>query len=148
MHRCFAFALLLNFVAASTLLHAGASEGDPRKEKLFTMFIAPCCWRGNLDNHSSPKVDELRAEIERQIAAGRTDEQIKQDFIERYSIRILAEPEGAYQKWLSWTPILAVLGGIAILGYFIRRSIRNAPPAEPPPAATDNLPDLPETEWS
>lgn len=146
MHNRYALVLLLVF-AASGLMRAGASDGDARKEKLFTMFIAPCCWRGNLDNHNSPKVEELRAEIEKQIAAGRTDEQIKQEFIDRYSIRILAEPEGAYQKWLSWTPILAALGGLAILGYFIRRSIRKTPDSPVQPTSSE-LPDVPETEWS
>ena len=125
-------------------LAANPANGDPRKEKLFAMFIAPCCWRENLLAHHSPKADELRAEINKFIEQGRTDEQIRQTLITQYTTRILAVPEGEKGQWLSWTPPAAAVAGLAILAIFIKRSIR--PPA--PPAPGTNLPDLPDSDWN
>jgi cytochrome c-type biogenesis protein CcmH/NrfF len=124
-------------------LAANPANGDPRKEKLFTMFIAPCCWRENLLAHHSPKADELRAEINKFIEQGRTDEQIRQTLITQYTTRILAVPDGEKGQWLSWTPPAAAAAGLAILAIFIKRSTRPPAPATP----TANLPDLPDSEW-
>ena len=125
-------------------LAANPANGDPRKEKLFAMFIAPCCWRENLLAHHSPKADELRAEINNFIEQGRPDSDIRQAMISQYTTRILAVPDGEKGHWLSWTPPAAAAVGLAILAIFIKRSIR--PPAPPPPGT--NLPDLPDSDWN
>ena len=125
-------------------LSADPANGDPRKEKLFSMFIAPCCWRENLLAHHSPKADELRAEINKFIEQGRTDDQIRESLIGQYTTRILAVPDGEKGQWLTWTPPAAAAAGLVVLALFIKRSIR--PPAPPPPGT--NLPDLPDSEWN
>jgi cytochrome c-type biogenesis protein CcmH/NrfF len=125
-------------------LSANPANGDPRKENLFSMFIAPCCWRENLLAHHSPKADELRAEINKFIEQGRTDDQIRQSLIGQYTTRILAVPDGEKGQWLSWTPPAAAAAGLAALAIFIKRSIH--PPAPAPPIA--NLPDLPDSDWN
>ena len=125
-------------------LAANPANGDPRKEKLFAMFIAPCCWRENLLAHHSPKADQLRAEINKFIEQGRTDEQIRQTLITQYTTRILAVPDGEKGQWLSWTPPAAAAAGLAILAIFIKRSIRPPAPASP----QTNLPDLPDSDWN
>jgi cytochrome c-type biogenesis protein CcmH len=145
MHRRGVLILPL-ILAARPRLRADAANGDPRKQKLFSMFIAPCCWRENLLVHHSPKADELRAEIVRLIAAGRTDEEIRQTVVGQYSRRVLALPDGATGEWLAWTPAAALLAGFGILTLFLRRSL-NARPAAPP-APHEHLPQLPDSEWS
>jgi cytochrome c-type biogenesis protein CcmH len=123
---------------------ANAANGDPRLERLFSKFMAPCCWRENLLVHSSPTADELRAEIRKQIAAGKSDEQIKSYFLSRYTSRILAMPEGVKATWLSWTPWVLLASGACAVAAFISRS-RKQPTATP---AGENLPELPESEWN
>lgn len=125
-------------------LSANPANGDPRKEKLFAMFIAPCCWRENLLAHHSPKADELRAEINKFIEQGRSDSDIRQAMITQYTTRILAVPDGEKGQWLSWTPPAAAAAGLAILAIFIKRSIRPPAPARP----QTNLPDLPDSDWN
>jgi len=149
MHRRGVFALPL-LLAVRASLRADAANGDPRKEKLFGMFIAPCCWRENLRVHHSPKADELRAEITSLIAAGKTDDQIRQTLVTAYSRRILALPDGASGEWLRWTPAAAVLAGLGAVVYFIRRSLaaRKAAPVQTPPPGEEKLPPVPESEWS
>jgi len=135
---------ILAMLASAGVAQADLANGDPRKQKLYSMFIAPCCWRENLLAHHSPKAGMLRADIDARIAQGWTDQQIKEDLVERYSIRILAEPEGALGRWLAWaTPTAAVLG-IAAVAVFIRRSLRAGSPA---PAPAGPMPDLEESEW-
>jgi len=122
---------------------ANLANGDPRLEKLFSMFIAPCCWRENLLVHSSPTADELRADIRKKIEAGLSDDQIKAMFLSRYSTRILAMPEGVKAKWLNWTPWLLSAAGMAALTGIVWRSVHR----EQPVLAQANLPELPEEEW-
>jgi cytochrome c-type biogenesis protein CcmH/NrfF len=106
---------------ALSSLRANPANGDPRLEKLFPQFIAPCCWRENLLAHHSPKADEMRSEIKRLVDKGRSDEEVKAAFIEQYSIRILALPEGARGRWLAWTPVLAAFAGLGVVLVTIRR---------------------------
>lgn len=106
---------------------ADLAESDPRLERLFGMFIAPCCWRENLRVHHSPAADDLRAEIRGYIAAGWTDERIKTHLVEAHTKRILAMPEGSQGQALSWTPWAFLAAGAALVGWWIQRSVRNRP---------------------
>jgi len=124
---------------------ANPAQGDPRKEKLFSLFIAPCCWRQNLLAHNSPEAEKLRAQITQWIGDGHSDESIKAMLLERYSVRILALPEGARGQWLSWSPVAATAAGLVLVGEGIRRSLRAAPPA--PVTPDGKLPELPDSEW-
>ena len=99
------------------------ANGDPRLEKIFAQFIAPCCWRENLSAHHSPTADELRAQIIGMIAAGPSDGEIRSGIVEQDSIRILSLPDGARGKWLGWTPWLVALGGLFAVVAVIRRSL-------------------------
>lgn len=147
MHRRGVFTL--PWLALAALLSrrtAGANpaNGDPRKEKLFAMFMAPCCWRQNLLAHNSPEAERLRTQITQWMREGRSDEAIKQEMLQRHSARILAMPEGARGQWLSWSPVVATGAGLAFVAEVIRRSMRPAPQSAAKP---ENLPDLPESEW-
>lgn len=136
---------VLFWLAGAVAAWANLANGDPRKEKLYAMFIAPCCWRENLLVHHSPKADELRVEIDTMIAAGQSGDAIKAELVRRHSLRILALPVGVLGRWLDWaTPLLALCGAAAVY-LFIRRSLRSASPQPATPAGS--LPDLPESDW-
>lgn len=145
MHRRGVFTLPL-ILAFRGKLNANPANGDPRKEKLFSMFIAPCCLRENLLVPHSPKAYEMRAEIGKWIADGRSDDEIQKQIVGQYSLRILAMPEGARGQWLSWMPMAAVSVGVGPIALFVRRSLHNSQSVSPSPA-TGLLPDLPEEEW-
>lgn len=142
------FTLPLLLAAIPSVARATLANGDPRKERLYAMFIAPCCWRENLAVHQSPKADELRAEIDRMIQAGRSDEEIKNQFIAQHTRRILALPEGASRQWLSWTPAALIAAGLTAVALFISRSVRTTRNATTPPLDNTKLPDLPDSEWN
>ncbi|MCC6536425.1 MAG: cytochrome c-type biogenesis protein CcmH [Bryobacterales bacterium] len=145
-HGVFHFLLLAWLLAGAFVLRANPAYGDPRKEKLYSEFIAPCCWSENLLAHRSPKADEMRGEINQLIAAGRTDEEIRKALVARYSLRVMALPDGARAQWLWWATPVAALLGLAAIVFFVRRSLHTPRPPRPAPAGA-NLPDLPDTEW-
>jgi len=142
MFRSATFQLAFTLVAAWPLF-ANTANGDPRLERLYSQFIAPCCWQETLLLHHSPKADELRSEIKQLVAAGQSDEQIKGVLVGQYTRRILSEPEGALGQWLSWTPVAVTIVGLGAVVFAIRR-LR----AFPTPAPASGLAPLPpDAEW-
>ncbi|MBK7928565.1 MAG: cytochrome c-type biogenesis protein CcmH [Bryobacterales bacterium] len=135
-------------MASSGRARANVADGYPRLEKLYPMFIAPCCWRENLMVHHSPKATELRAEIVALVGEGKTDDEIKAYMLERYSTRILSLPEGTRGSWLQWTPRVLAVTGAGVVAWVIKRSLANHRQQPPPAAPTGKLPDLPESEWT
>lgn len=128
-------------VAIAQIASAGYGADNPRLEKLYATFISPCCWRENLTLHDSQIAQELRAQIVVMVQAGRSDDEIKSAFIQKYSKRILALPEGGERLWLFWTPLLAVATGLLMVSLFLRRSkIRASVPvwAGLPPAELED----------
>ncbi len=110
------------------LLLAPGAESSARVERLYGTFMAPCCWRENLNQHQSPKAAELRGQINGYISAGLSDDAIKQQLVAEYSKRILAMPEGRTGEVLRWAPITVAFAGLAFVLLAIRRMLK--PPAE------------------
>lgn len=120
MRRLIYLVVLLCAAAAVPALHAGYGTGDPRLEKLYSTFIAPCCWRENLTVHDSQAAEDLRSRIDTLVAAGQTDDQIKAALVSDYGLRILALPEGSPRVWLFWTPFVVGAAGLALLLVVLR----------------------------
>lgn len=104
-------------------VHAGPVNRDARLKALFRAFMAPCCWRESLLVHQSPKAEELRQEIRKQVVEGKTDNEIKRYLIGQYSRRILSLPEGALGEWLQWVPVASSAAGLFAVLLFVRRSL-------------------------
>lgn len=144
---------LLGALAASGLvapLQADLAQGDPRLQRLFSAFMAPCCWRENLSVHQSPKADELRAQIRKDVSQGLSDEQIKEKMLAEFSTRILANPEGSSGLWLKYAPWAVTSMGLAALTIVIRSSLAKAELARQTQSATspNSTPDpLPGFDW-
>lgn len=127
--KVFLAAMALCALAVPAL--AGYGSDDPRREKLYQTFTAPCCWRDNLTNHDSAAAKTMRAEIDSMVVAGQTDGQIKEAMVAKYSSRALVVPEGTTGSWLFWMPPLILVLGLAVVVWFLRR-MRHAPPADLP----------------
>jgi cytochrome c-type biogenesis protein CcmH len=119
-------------------VEAGYGQGDDRLEKLYSSFMAPCCWRDNLAEHDSPAAEELRKRIAAMVQAGQSDAQIKETLVADYGQRILTLPEGAARTWLFSAPWIAGALGLASIAWWLGRARRAHPdrtlaPAELPP---------------
>jgi cytochrome c-type biogenesis protein CcmH len=78
--------------------------------------------------------------IREQLAAGWTEEQIKQYFAENYGVRVLAEPPRQGLNWLVYViPPLIILAGAMLLF----RALRGW--TKPEPASTGPGKDRPQT---
>lgn len=137
MNRRRVFLMPLGALAPVRLL-ANPANGDPRLQKLFATFVAPCCWRENLITHHSPAADEMRADIRRRIEAGATDSESKNSYLQQYSTRIPAVPDGTRGRLLTCTPVIASAAGLASVTLLVRR-MKSMPH---PPAPSGELPDL------
>lgn len=115
----------------ASVAHAGYGAGDPRLAKLYSTFMAPCCYGGDLTNHSSGTADELRQRIAAMVKEGQTDEQIKAALVAEYGDKILTVPDGSAHTWLFSAPGFFVALGLLIVVWVLRR-MRKAPvtPAE------------------
>ena len=119
--------LMIMFLAAASAAQAGYGAGDPRLSKLYSSFMAPCCYGGDLSIHNSTTAAELRARIALMVREGQTDEQIRDTLVSEYGERILSVPEGSAHTWLFWMPGFFAVIGLGIVIWFLRRMRHAAP---------------------
>lgn len=134
-------------LAAAAWAAASPAHGEPidRAKALQARFIAPCCWSESVAVHRSEPAAAMRAEIASMVASGSSDDDIIAFYVARHGERILLEPRGGKNMWLTVIPIGAlVAGGLALARYLKRK--RAAEPELAPPAATVTVSDE-ELEW-
>jgi len=133
--RAFAAILpLLMFVTFINLIFARplTSAERQRANGLYTVFVAPCCWRQSVAVHQSPEAGLVRREIDNRVAAGLTDAEIKSDLTREYGHGILLEPEGARALAAYAGPALATSAALLLAVLWIRHLARRPHPAEQP----------------
>jgi cytochrome c-type biogenesis protein CcmH len=115
------------FVVAAVLLAlllpgaAIASEERPTLAELETEVMCPIC-NTTLELSDSPAADQIRRVIQREIAAGKTESEIKADLVAQFGEGILAAPPKSGFNLLAW--LLPLAGGVTAaiaLGYAARR---------------------------
>ncbi|MGC8759687.1 MAG: cytochrome c-type biogenesis protein [Bryobacteraceae bacterium] len=118
-------------VVAVILALATSLWGQPsQKERIRSLeekLIAPCCWSESVASHRSEIAAEMRAEISRMVAEGRSDREILDYYKAKYGPRILMEPEGKLRVWAYTIPVVASIAGLAFVIWFIRRMLRQQP---------------------
>ncbi len=88
-----------------------------RYKALIAELRCPMCLNANLAGSDAPIAADLRAEIHKQILAGKSDEEILQFLTERYGEFILYKPPLHIATSILWfTPPLLLL-----LGFFVLR---------------------------
>jgi cytochrome c-type biogenesis protein CcmH/NrfF len=101
--------------------------------------MCPICGTA-LNLSSSPQADRERAFIRREIAAGQTKDQIKDDLVAQYGTRVLAEPPKSGFDLTAWlVPGAAILLVAIAIGFGLwrwRRAARAAPAPRPDEGAS------------
>ena len=85
-------------VMVFTPLASAVDATNPRLEKLYAGFIAPCCWSRNLTEHNSQIAAEMRGRIDQMVQAGRSDDEIKSVFVAKYGKRSSGPARGHSQE--------------------------------------------------
>lgn len=104
------------------------AQTTPRERALQEKLVAACCWNESIAFHRSETAAEMRAELKNMIDAGLSDQVILQRFQEKYSSRVLIEPQGSKSLFIYSVP--AALTAVSAVGllWLIRRWVRRAQP--------------------
>jgi cytochrome c-type biogenesis protein CcmH len=98
-----------------------------RIERLEASLLAPCCWAEPVSRHRSDVALEMRADIAKFVAEGRSDREILDFYKQKYGSRILVEPEGARWWWMHVVPIAVLVLGLAAVLLLLRRWLKPQP---------------------
>jgi len=134
MYRLFAvsaFVLLFAaFVRAPALSQRTAVDSvqlEKRTSAVAAELRCPVCQGLSIQDSPSELALQMRGVVRDQLAAGRTPDEVKRYFVEKYGEWILLEPQAQGFNILVYVlPIAAVLGGIAIVATAVRRWSRPA----------------------
>ena len=136
------FVALLTFAGVA---HAQAIEPMPFKDHaqelrfqhLTHQLRCPMCQNETLADSNAPIARDLRNQIFQMMQQGKSDGEIKQYLVARYSKFVLYDPPLTPGTWLLWFgPLLILLGGAAVVLVAIRKRSRIGSTAAEAP--TDN----------
>jgi cytochrome c-type biogenesis protein CcmH len=89
----------------------------------------------------APLAEQFRDEIRAQMAAGASDDEILDYFVERYGQQVLLTPPSSGAGWLVWLLPLLVAGGAVVGFLWVLPRWRAAAAADGPEAAAADGPD-------
>lgn len=113
-------------VAVALALGASRAEG-PRSDAERAQVIAgtvrcPTCAGQSVASSDAPAAEAIRADIDRRVAAGETDEQIRAAFVASYGDGVLLNPPAGGLAGLVWVlPVAATVVALAALALTLRR---------------------------
>jgi cytochrome c-type biogenesis protein CcmH len=115
-------ALIVLSAAFALEEHTLTAEQRGRYDRLTHELIAPCCWREPIAIHRSQEALQMLDEVEELVAEGRSEEEIRNIYVARYSPRILADPPGVSKYWLYLLPF-SLLAWFMVAAVFRLRSL-------------------------
>jgi cytochrome c-type biogenesis protein CcmH len=126
MKRIYAASLLLLLAVAVVAQDARPASGDDpaiekRLQSLSKELRCLVCQNETLADSQAGLAEDLRREIREQMKAGKSDKEIISFLTQRYGQFILYRPQVTPTTYLLWFgPFLLLIGGLAILFYYIR----------------------------
>jgi cytochrome c-type biogenesis protein CcmH len=111
--------LLLVFALAQTRTASAQNPtpSDDEVNRIAHQLYCPVCENTPLDVCPTEACRQWRDLIRQQLTQGKTEDQIKQYFVEQYGARVLAEPPRTGLNWLVYVlpPLLILAGAIFLL---------------------------------
>lgn len=129
-------------VLAATGAPAVVRHEDPNEQRIKAIAVAlrcPVCQGESIYDSHSTVAGQMKALIREQVAAGKSDDEIKSFFVDRYGEFVLMEPRASWRTALVWLfPGAAFLGGTGVLLLLLRRRASGARRPAPPPMNVDS----------
>ena len=138
-------AIAASFIAVAVVY---AQSGDPTDDdvnRVAKQLYCPVCPNTPLDVCETKACQDWRAQIRDQLAAGWTDEQIIEYFVQQYGERVLAEPRrSGFTSFVWFLPVVSVAIGLVVLAQILRswKAKRRAAVAAPTAQADDIPPEV------
>ncbi len=118
-------ALLLALAVAGMVRSAGAdgpATDAERAQGVAASLRCPTCQGLSVADSNSPLAQSMRRIVEEQVADGRSEDQVRQFFVDRYGDWVLLAPRSEGTGWLVWAvPVLAVVAGLLVAAQLVRR---------------------------
>lgn len=118
-------------VALEVLRPAAPATQAEEARAIAAELRCPDCQALSVAESQTASAAAIRREILAQLAAGRTPDQVRDYFVARYGDWILLAPPSPLVWWL---PALALLAGVALLAWWLRRGRHGSGPPLPVPA--------------
>jgi len=138
--------LLTGVLAALLIVTTAAAQTatPPRRpsaddvNRVAKKLYCPVCENEPLDVCQTPACVQWKAQIAQYLAEGRSEEEIIQEFVNDFGLRVQGEPPFSGTTAILWIgPILVAIAGAVYVIYLIRRmSKRGAATAPAQPAET------------
>ena len=114
---------------------AGAwAQNPPRAADLEAELVCPVC-ETTLDQSNAPIAERMKLEIRARIAAGDTEDEIKDALVAEFGPGVLARPPEGGFGLLAWLlPLAGLVAGAIVVAVLVRAWSRGRTPAsaEPP----------------
>lgn len=125
--------LALTAAPAPSLAAGSVAGAEARVQQLAAELRCPVCRNQSLADSDAPMAADLRAEIRRQVQAGRSDAEVRRFMVERYGDMVSYKPPVAVRTLPLWlAPFALLLAVAAVLWWRIARRWRATPPARGP----------------
>jgi cytochrome c-type biogenesis protein CcmH len=126
---------LATLVACAVVGAPGAWGADPpRAADLEAELVCPVC-ETTLDQSNAPVAERMKLYIRERIAAGDSEDEIKDALVAEFGAGVLARPPGGGFGLLAWLlPLAGILAGAVVIAVLVRSwsSRRPAPASEQP----------------
>jgi cytochrome c-type biogenesis protein CcmH len=120
-------ALAALLVACVTAPGAWAQD-PPRAADLEAELVCPVC-ETTLDQSNAPVAESMKLYIRERIAAGDSEDEIKDAFVAQFGPGVLAKPPEGGFGLLAWLlPLVALVGGAIVIALLVRAWSRGRPP--------------------
>ena len=120
-------AAALAVIALVLAAPAGASEERPSAAELESELVCPVC-ETTLDQSNAPIAERMKAFIRLRIAAGDSEQEIKDTLVAEFGTEVLAEPPGGGFGLLAWLlPLVGLAAGAVALALLVRSWSRRRP---------------------
>ncbi len=127
-------AALTAFVLVLVVAPSAGAADPPNAADLEAELVCPVC-ETTLDQSNAPVAERMKTFIRERIAAGDTEQQIKDALVAEFGSGVLATPSKRGFGLLAWLiPLAALAGGIVVVGLLVRGwSRKRSPTPEPTP---------------
>lgn len=132
LHKSPAIAMLLLFI---TIIPVAAQRivTDDEVNAIAKKLYCPVCENIPLDTCGTAACSDWRYEIRLQLEAGKTEQEIIDDFVLRFGDRVVGTPQDPLLRAISLiTPIVAIIAALGIAAYvFLERRKPKIAPVQP-----------------